>query len=155
MIRPSKNRFARHNAAAQKPLRLEMTLHGFSATQHYGDRSIFRRKRAYHFRRGRPCHFGQIGFWRPHHFQAQTAVSFRAKTAVTSPPKNWKTEAVWTRSKSENSFLFHKTRKNEKKRRCIHHFYRFLVPLSISRSWLSGTRSDYLPPNEPSVASVP
>ena len=64
-----------------------MTLYGFSGAQHYGGRIIFQRRRAYHFRRGRPYHFGQIGFWRPHNFWAQTAVSFRPKTAVTSPQK--------------------------------------------------------------------
>ena len=64
-----------------------MTLYGFSGAQHYGGRIIFQRRRAYHFRRGRPYHFGQIGFWRPRNFWAQTAVSFRPKTAATSPQK--------------------------------------------------------------------
>ena len=55
-----------------------------------------------------------------------------AENDCDQPPKNWKTEAVRTRSKSERSFLFHKPRKNEKKKgvaSTIFSVFQFLFPL--------------------------
>jgi len=115
-------------------------------TQNYGGRIIFWHKRAYHF--------GQIGFWRPHHFRAQTAVSFRTQTAVTSPHKIGRRkqcvfEQYVNSKKIEKTFFVPQTKeKNEKQIRSINPFF------YISRRWLNCSWSDYAPPNAPWVASV-
>ena len=108
-----------------------MTLYEFSGTQHYGGHIIFQRKRAYHFRRGRPYHFGQIGFWRPHNFWAQTAVSFRPKTAATSTQKIGIRKQCGLEANRKEVFCSTNQGKTKKKRRCIHHFsvFQILFPL--------------------------
>ena len=76
MTRPPQNQFARNDTATPTRKwcgRPKPDIHwndapGFSGAQHSAGRIIFGR--------GRPYYFGRIGFWQPHHFRGQTAVSF-------------------------------------------------------------------------------
>jgi len=156
MIRPLPTE---NDAVVQKPICLEMTLSGFSVTQHSGDHVIFGRGKPNHsgnlvsgsrviFGRKWPYHFGRKRPW-------PTQKTFlRRKHCVKTLCWLGDTKTffqyIW---KTEKSFLFHKSKKNKKKRSI-----RLFVPnkrknekrrctrLSIIRRWLNCSLSNYSPP---------